>query len=519
MNPNEQNNNQQPANDSYGQLPQNQPLPTQQPINGSVPLGQPQVQAVPMQNQPMVFNGGSNPLPPLGGATMNGSQPTTPMMSGNTVALKKGRKKLLIVSSLSFVLLAGGAVAAYLLFFAKPTPQKVVAGMWAKTLESKSLTLGIKASGTPISTVDADIKNKISKNALQSNIELSAQGKSFGAELRMPDLSKFAIFIKLANFKQLLGGLSAGDGATAIDDKWFVVDQKTVDWYAKILAQSGSSAANIVKKRSLSENYADVNKLFSTITGSMKKNNIMTFVKELSEEDASGEKSYHYEVTPSKEQLKNVLKDIKNSKNMLFTDMKDQSWKSAEDSIDKVDYSKTPVEIWVGKDTGKLRKIKAFEDTKKSKATEITFTEFDSSIKVDEPQGAVNLLDLFQKQFEGAQRRAKDVVRQTDINAMATHLEVYFNDNNGYPSYNDIKSDAWVTKNMPGIDAQAFIDPNDKRLGQPGSQYTYSIASSAAGCVSPTNSSGAANPGTHCQHFSLSAVMDDGSVKKKNSLN
>ena len=513
MNPNEQNNNQQPANDSYGQLPQNQPLPTQQPINGSVPLGQPQVQAVPMQSQPMVINNGSNPLQPLGGAVMNNAQSSAPMMSGNTVALKKGRKKLLIISSLSFLVLAGGAVAAYMLFFAKPTPQKVLASVWGKTLGSDSAILEI---ATKSSSADVKVKNNILNNAISSEFNINARGKDLNVEVRMPDLKKFAIYFKLAKLKEIVGSISPEMAGSFKDDQWFVVNDQTIKGLSDKFPKNGRGSKTV--NRSVQDNYTDAIKLFGTISGSIKKHSLMTFKKELASEDAGSESSYHYEVMPSKDDLKAVLAEIKNSNNGLFAELSIDEWNKAEDSINKADYSKT-FEVWIGKKSGKLRKVRGYNDNAKKQAIDYTLSDAVGSTKVEEPKDAQNLLDIFNSFYGGVQGRGKDTERRTDVNAMATSLEVYYNDNSGYPSYNDMKSDVWVTKNMPGIDQQGFIDPSGKRLGQAGGEYTYSIASSAAGCVSPTNATGSKNSGKVCDHFNLSVMLDSGGLLTKNSLN
>ena len=66
--------------------------------------------------------------------------------------------------------------------------------------------------------------------------------------------------------------------------------------------------------------------------------------------------------------------------------------------------------------------------------------------------------------FSGVQRRARDTERQTDTNSMATQLEVYYNDNGGYPilatsSTNGIANDTWVTANLKGIDLNSLRTP------------------------------------------------------------
>lgn len=56
--------------------------------------------------------------------------------------------------------------------------------------------------------------------------------------------------------------------------------------------------------------------------------------------------------------------------------------------------------------------------------------------------------------FSGVQKRARDTQRQTDINAIATQLEVYYNDKGGYPILSEV-----TTANLKGIDAGALSAP------------------------------------------------------------
>jgi prepilin-type N-terminal cleavage/methylation domain-containing protein len=62
--------------------------------------------------------------------------------------------------------------------------------------------------------------------------------------------------------------------------------------------------------------------------------------------------------------------------------------------------------------------------------------------------------------FSGVQRRARDTERQTDVNSLATQLEVYYNDNSGYPILTgQVDTDSWVTANLKGIDLNSLRAP------------------------------------------------------------
>lgn len=54
--------------------------------------------------------------------------------------------------------------------------------------------------------------------------------------------------------------------------------------------------------------------------------------------------------------------------------------------------------------------------------------------------------------FQGAQAKARDTQRQTDINNLHAKLEEYYNDNGNYPA-------TFTAANFPGIDAESLNDP------------------------------------------------------------
>lgn len=62
----------------------------------------------------------------------------------------------------------------------------------------------------------------------------------------------------------------------------------------------------------------------------------------------------------------------------------------------------------------------------------------------------------------GTQMRARDTERQTDINSIATQLEVYYNNTGYYPSFEQLSDDTWVEANLVGIDLEALRPPTAK---------------------------------------------------------
>ena len=62
------------------------------------------------------------------------------------------------------------------------------------------------------------------------------------------------------------------------------------------------------------------------------------------------------------------------------------------------------------------------------------------------------LAGLVLNNFQGAQAKARDTQRVTDLNNVHTKLEEYYGDNNGYPN-------TFTAATFPGIDGDSLKDP------------------------------------------------------------
>jgi prepilin-type N-terminal cleavage/methylation domain-containing protein len=127
--------------------------------------------------------------------------------------------------------------------------------------------------------------------------------------------------------------------------------------------------------------------------------------------------------------------------------------------------------------------------------------------------------------FSGVQRRARDTERVTDINSLATQLEVYYNDNGNYPTLANLQdatpTTGWVDVNLPGIDANAMIAPNDAPAANANSLVgSATPAADEYGYVAvPANCDNGA--GGDCTSFTLYWAKEDAgnAAQAKASLN
>ncbi len=118
--------------------------------------------------------------------------------------------------------------------------------------------------------------------------------------------------------------------------------------------------------------------------------------------------------------------------------------------------------------------------------------------------------------FTGVQQKARNTERQTDVKAVASHLEVYNAQNGFYPTFGNVNDLTWVQANLKGLDKEALRDPK-------GTLYTV-LASSTTNQYgyAPTKDDGTAcdnTAGNECTKFTLTYTEEGGTQKTVSSLN
>ena len=118
--------------------------------------------------------------------------------------------------------------------------------------------------------------------------------------------------------------------------------------------------------------------------------------------------------------------------------------------------------------------------------------------------------------FTGVQAKARDSQRQTDIEALDSHVEAFFAEKGYYPSYADLTTASWVSTNLKGLDPQSLIDPKGGSIANgagDATHYGYAVTQSDGTTACETDD-------TTCASFTLTATMEsDGStfIKKSNT--
>ncbi|MCA9325108.1 prepilin-type N-terminal cleavage/methylation domain-containing protein [Candidatus Saccharibacteria bacterium] len=115
--------------------------------------------------------------------------------------------------------------------------------------------------------------------------------------------------------------------------------------------------------------------------------------------------------------------------------------------------------------------------------------------------------------FTGIQQKARDNQRQTDVAAVASHVEAFNAQNGYYPSLADLQSSAFLSASLKGLDPDALIDPKGTALAGTTSATAYGYETT--GCTNTTATSAT----NQCTGFTLTATLEAGGtvVKKSNT--
>ncbi|HUB93218.1 MAG TPA: type II secretion system protein [Verrucomicrobiae bacterium] len=121
--------------------------------------------------------------------------------------------------------------------------------------------------------------------------------------------------------------------------------------------------------------------------------------------------------------------------------------------------------------------------------------------------------------FTGIQQKARDSKRQTDIDALDSHLEAFYANNGYYPTITDLVTSGaanttWLNSNMSGFDPTALSDPKGSIITSTApatGTYVYSYVTQGCTTTQPSSSS------NECTSFVLTAELEGGGTFVKQS--
>jgi len=120
--------------------------------------------------------------------------------------------------------------------------------------------------------------------------------------------------------------------------------------------------------------------------------------------------------------------------------------------------------------------------------------------------------------FSGIQQKGRNSQRQTDINALQSHVEAYYASAGSYPTASMINDDAWRAKNMKGLDVEALKDPKGTtKLAGAATATAYGYAPLVGASTACTETGTGDTRTADCDNYSLTAKQENGDDYTKKS--
>ncbi|HYE22128.1 MAG TPA: hypothetical protein VD998_00895 [Verrucomicrobiae bacterium] len=280
--------------------------------------------------------------------------------------------------------------------------------------KAKTYKAEIKLSGV------SDLSDK--QNPKSSvNFNMTTEGMNFGFEIRSVDK---VTYFKVVEFPLL--GLIGGDTET-VRDQWFKIDAESI----KEMYGTSDEVEDLNLDTLSGEQLQKIQDLYVQYP-------IVNLIEKLAGEDIDGTGTHHYRFALNEENTKRFATEtIK----IIYPTNIEEYEQELSDGIGKLFEYLTieNSEIWIGKRDYLPRRvaltanIQGNEDETFDGSAKIGFLvnykNYNKPTQIEAPQDVKSLNEI----FEGAQGRSRDARRLADVRQIMTGLELYYNDNNGYP--------------------------------------------------------------------------------------
>lgn len=311
----------------------------------------------------------------------------------------QGRRKkfVLVAAILGLVLLiGGGGAAAYYGYVLPNRPERIAGQALANTINQEKVQSAafegeVSFEGGEASQVVSGVSfNGVTSNtgAMQANITVNTLVSKISLEARTEDGK--TTYLKLSGLNGLdsllatfAGGAESPEQTQAvaslissINDQWFMIDQS-------FISQLGGETAALTESKLSTEDAQKVTDIY-------KQHQFLTINQRLEDQEIHGVKSFHLKATINKDQLVAFLNEIK-AANIASLPVE----QSLIDEASKIDFSKYPFEMWVGKKDRLITQLAATfqaEDTKYK--VRIAFFDYNKPVTVQKPDNAKSILEL-----------------------------------------------------------------------------------------------------------------------------
>ena len=363
---------------------------TPQPHNGF----QPGSGAGPASTSPTAPLPGTPDVPPAMQSPMG---PGPAGMQAANLRPKKSKKLVLFggIFAALIVVLLGASAAAYYIMMNKPQNvlnMALVNTFSADKVQSISYSGAVDATPKGGTATHATFEGASNNDgALQFTGKFDALVTNLTLDARSVDGE--SLYLRLGGLDglaQLLGGATGTDESgftaflapvvSAVNNQWIEINSSMINQLA------GTSTD--IKDLKLSD--ADRQKL----ADAYKKNQFLVVDKALKDEKIGDHDSRHYQVVIDRTKLKGFVNAVKDAK-IQNLPMDNDSVKEFLKEIDKANFKKYPVDVWVSKDDKLIRQVSfsTSDDTGKG-SIRFTVKDYNKPVNVQKPENSKTLLEI-----------------------------------------------------------------------------------------------------------------------------
>lgn len=314
---------------------------------------------------------------------------------------KPGKKKFMFIAVLAGIFLVGGSAAGYMQFV-QNNPEKI----WERALNSTSRSLDalieerskVTATGSKIDgsfsitspiAADGTMKGQSKGSDGTFSMSFGVAGVRVDGEMitksvegsETPDLyfklkgldSISAILSSFGVDETSTGGLFSPDALAAVNDTWYVVDHTLIN---QAVASTGSSSDMSLSEADIKEIATAISRVLKDTVFTANDKAVLNVVEELGQEKFEDTEAYKYKVGINKENLKNMLTQLKEALKetklkQLIASESTMSYDELFDidelfkQIDSADMANTTADVWVEKNGAFVRNIRFYPEQDK----------------------------------------------------------------------------------------------------------------------------------------------------------
>ncbi len=325
--------------------------------------------------------------------------PVAASVTAKAPVSKKKKLTLIAVIVLVLLVLAGGSAAAYYGLVVPNQPQRIAQEALANTINQEKMNSNkfegeVKLTGGEVSKSLSSVTFE-GATSEPAGVELKVGANTVVTKLGLDirSLDSKTLYLRLTGLDGLDKILAAYAGQAAdaetqammtqfapliasINNQWYTIDDS-------LLKQMGGGLDVSMTNGVSSEDAAKVGEIY-------KKHQFLTINKRLDDQDIHGVSSYHVQASVNRDALKSFLTEVKNA-NIESLKLEQESI----DEIGKVDFSKYPLDMWVGKSERYITQLAtSFEQDGTKYDARVALYDFNKPVTIEKPADAKSVLEL-----------------------------------------------------------------------------------------------------------------------------